>query len=361
MLELTRKCNLRCRHCYATPHDGRKELTYNEILETIDKLRNLGTLFLTVTGGDPTVNKNFFDILKYATDKRMAVQILTNAVLIDTELAEKISKLNVFHVSVSMYGATAETHDNVTGRRGSWEKAIRAVNLLQDKKIFTVVKFIIMKINVHEYDLMIKLAKKMGFKYKVNVAIRPRDNLSLDTSALRISEKELAHVFHDQFENLFHEKPTREDRSDLLCSCARTIMCINAYGDVYPCVSWPISAGNIRDIDLGSIWTGSPLFKAIRNKFHLKNLHTCPECALRPYCNRTAGNAYVETGDLFGPSPSACIEALTWKKTYNQIHEINEEIKPPRGLDLIDPCGHNEIPGFRHSQVTSISGTGCDT
>src|SRR3972149_2945650 len=93
ILELTRKCNLNCQHCYAAPERGRRELSFEDIKHLIDELRELGTLFVSFTGGDPTVNPNFLNILRYASDRKMALQIFTNGLAITHDVSNELTKL----------------------------------------------------------------------------------------------------------------------------------------------------------------------------------------------------------------------------------------------------------------------------
>src|SRR3990172_2707114 len=102
-LELTRKCNLNCQHCYAAPERGRRELTFDDTKHIIDELRELGTLFILFTGGDPTANPNFPNILRYASDQKMAIQFFTNGLAITNEVVDELAKLKIFHIGVSVY------------------------------------------------------------------------------------------------------------------------------------------------------------------------------------------------------------------------------------------------------------------
>ncbi|HOY64046.1 MAG TPA: radical SAM protein, partial [bacterium] len=121
--ELTRRCNLRCRHCYVCGGDERREMSTEQVFRALDVLADSGTLFVTFTGGEPLVRRDFFEIAERAAEKNFAVRIFTNGTLIDEAAADRIAALNPLEVGISVYGATAETHDGITMSPGSFEKS----------------------------------------------------------------------------------------------------------------------------------------------------------------------------------------------------------------------------------------------
>ena len=191
ILELTRKCNLNCQHCYAAPERGRRELSFEDIKHLIDELRELGTLFVSFTGGDPTVNPNFLNILRYASDRKMALQIFTNGLAITDDVSNELTKLNIFYVGVSVYGATAKTHDAITRVPGSFNKTINACKRLKEQGIYVLLKYILMHLNFHEYDSMIKIANQLGIPYRMNTRMTARDDLARDTFDLSVAEGDM--------------------------------------------------------------------------------------------------------------------------------------------------------------------------
>jgi radical SAM protein with 4Fe4S-binding SPASM domain len=313
-LELTRKCNLKCLHCYAT-QENRKELSTKEIKNLIDELRAMGTLYITFSGGEPTCRKDFLDILRYTSQRKISIQLSTNGVLINKSFVKELSKLNLFHVGISIYGPNRITHDLITGVAGSFDKTVNAGRFLKDAGIYTVFKFIMMKYNQQQYAKMKKLANRLGIPYRVDTTITPRDNLSYDNRYLQIKKNNIKNIYIDLFKTSAPVgRKKREDLADLSCLMGRTLCSINAYGDVRPCVQVPISAGNIRERTFTDVWLKSPFLKEIRKYPDKRKMHGCPECELRPYCYRCPGNAYMEMGDIYGPSPQLCINAGIWKE-----------------------------------------------
>src|SRR2546425_495497 len=101
----------------------------------------------------------------------------------------------------------------------------------------------------------------------------------------------------------------RSDLDDIPCGASHNACYISAYGDVMPCVAMPIACGNVRDTPFAEIWQRSPEMLRVRS-IRIRDLHTCSSCAASPFCSRCPGQALVETGDLYGPSPANCEHAL---------------------------------------------------
>jgi radical SAM protein with 4Fe4S-binding SPASM domain len=101
----------------------------------------------------------------------------------------------------------------------------------------------------------------------------------------------------------------RSDLDEIPCGAAHNACYISAYGDVMPCVAMPIACGNVRDEPFAEIWHRSPEMLRVRS-IRIRDLHTCSSCAASPFCSRCPGQALVETGDLYGPSPANCEHAL---------------------------------------------------
>ncbi|MCM8783656.1 MAG: radical SAM protein [Candidatus Omnitrophica bacterium] len=112
LLELTYRCNLKCLHCYVV-RDTQKELTTQQFLSILDQLKELGTLYLIISGGEPLVRTYFFEICKHAKKNNFALRIFTNASLINTNIAERIRELKPLVVEVGLYGFE-KTHDEIT-------------------------------------------------------------------------------------------------------------------------------------------------------------------------------------------------------------------------------------------------------
>lgn len=164
-IDLTYECNLRCIHCYAfLPQD--KELKLEDIKNKLDNLAARGCIFFIISGGEPLLRKDFWQIAQYARKKSFALILRTNGTLITSAVAERIKELKPFQVSITLMGARAKTHDEITGINGSFAKSIRAVELLQKKGIKVLIVNTLIKQNVKEAKQLKQLADKLGVFYR---------------------------------------------------------------------------------------------------------------------------------------------------------------------------------------------------
>src|SRR5687768_11504324 len=139
--ELTYACNLACVHCLSS--SGRRdprELSFEECCAVIDELERMQVFYVNIGGGEPTVRKDFWEIVEYATAHHVGVKFSTNGSRIDAERAEWLRGSEYVDVQISLDGATAEVNDRVRGV-GSYATAMRALELLAgtDAKLSVVV------------------------------------------------------------------------------------------------------------------------------------------------------------------------------------------------------------------------------
>src|SRR3989304_10130510 len=128
IMELTYDCNLKCKHCYIV-RSRRPVVSTREALNILDQLAEMGTLFLTFTGGEALQRADFFDIAEYARHRNFALRVFTNGTLINARTADKIKKISPLAVGISIYSHRAAVHDAFTRTRGSFEKSTKAIQM----------------------------------------------------------------------------------------------------------------------------------------------------------------------------------------------------------------------------------------
>ena len=164
--DLTYRCNLRCIHCYLPERDrypsqsykeelkrqNRTELTTQEIYGILDQLAECGTLFLTFSGGEIFLRRDIMDILEYARKKRFNVSLLTTGTTgFDETVADRLADMGVHTVDISLYSNEPKVHDAVTGIPGSFNKTIKAIELLSERGMKLNLKCPLMKTNIKSY------------------------------------------------------------------------------------------------------------------------------------------------------------------------------------------------------------------
>jgi len=197
-ITLTSRCNLQCVMCDHWKNKSEEGLSLEKIKDIIDQISNWSIKEIDLSGGEPFVRKGIFDVIQYATKKNIAINITTNATLLDKEKIEKLINSSVKRIQISLDGSKAETHDRIRGVKGTFNKVMGVINYfnkLKDKKNIQLnLTTVIMKQNLSELVGIIKLAKKLKLN---SITFQPvvDDNLNIRRrnmlNPLRIPDSEL--------------------------------------------------------------------------------------------------------------------------------------------------------------------------
>jgi radical SAM protein with 4Fe4S-binding SPASM domain len=309
-VDLTYRCNERCVHCYLD-HDDHGEMTTVEITNLLDQLAGAGVLFLNLSGGEILLRRDFFEILGHARALKFSVKLKTNGVLIREKEAERIRSLGVHSVQISIYSHRPEVHDSITKVPGSLERSVNAIRFLQARGLKVIIANVLMLQNYEDYPGVKALAADLGVDATIDPTITPRMDGDRSLLALNISHLALATVFRDERvvgdAAGFCAPPSAVDETDLdslPCSAGHTACYVSPYGDVYPCVQFPLPSGNVRKMSFLDIWRDSAQLKEVR-AIRGRDLTSCSSCTHLPSCTRCPGLAYME-GDMRGPSSQDC-------------------------------------------------------
>jgi radical SAM protein with 4Fe4S-binding SPASM domain len=309
-LDITYRCNERCVHCYLD-HDDHGEMTTAEIEDVLNQLSDVGVFFLTLSGGEVLMRRDFFQIVEHARRLLFNVKVKTNGVMIREAHARRIRELGVEQVQISVYSHRPEVHDAITKLPGSLKRTIEAIRFLKSQGLKVVIANVLMTSNLFDNTGVMALAKELDVFYTLDPTITPKMDGDTSVLALRIPGSDLQQVFRSEelvgnVEEFCAPPPTPgEDIMDgLPCSAGHTACYITPYGDVFPCVQFPLPSGNVRQQRFIEIWQNSPQLNEIRS-IRARDLPTCSSCAHVGTCTRCPGLAYME-GNMRGPSTADC-------------------------------------------------------
>jgi radical SAM protein with 4Fe4S-binding SPASM domain len=318
-LEITLRCNIRCTHCYNFDRGVARsapapELGIEELRPLLDDLRRAGTLFLALTGGEALVHPRFWEILDEAAARAFAVQLLSNGTLLSEGVCDRLAAYpNFWGASLSLYGARPATHDAITRSRGSFERTWAGAERLRARGAAVSLKFILMKGNAEETAEVLQQAAARGFPCDVDATITGRYDGTRGSLAERVDLATLRELYAGPLRFQVGARRAVGSDDDFRCNCARGNAAVSASGDVYPCIAAPVPAGNIRERSFLEIWRESPVFRWIRG-LRTQDFRTCAPCALKEWCRRSPGPAYVLHGDYTGVDPWTCGEAQILKE-----------------------------------------------
>ena len=333
LFELTHKCNLKCIHCYEPTAKPDLELTTNQVKNLIDQASGMGVPHISFGGGEALVRPDIFELLKYATDKGIAVELLSNGMLITDTVASKLSKCGVSAVSLSLDSAVPETHNAI--RRGDcFDKVIVAIGNLTKHKIRVEVNSVFTKLNRNDFKGVVELSKELGVstvravrlvslgRAKENNALISPDkkdyewfsNMLYDVSK-EYSDKGFTVTGDDAFLPFLYIRNKKERMSWLKgkymgCIGGRVIVSIDPFGNVYPCGYLKYSefcAGNIKTDTLQEIWSSPESFKELRGLGLPQD--KCNSCEHIEFCRGGCrGAAYLNGKSLTSPDPYCWIQ-----------------------------------------------------
>jgi radical SAM protein with 4Fe4S-binding SPASM domain len=309
-LDLTYRCNERCIHCYLD-HDDHGEMTTAEIKDLLDQMADAGVFFLTISGGEILMRRDFFEILEHAHARTFSIKLKTNGVLIRKKEAERIRALGVESVQISVYSHRAEVHDAITKMPGSFRQSIEAIRRLRTLGLHVTMANVLMVQNAYDYPGVRALAAELGAKCTLDPTITPMMDGDRSILELNVDKAALREVFRDSAlvgnveEFCAPPQGVDEDALDMLpCSAGHTACYVSPYGDVYPCVQFPLPSGNVRRTKFVDIWRDSPQLNEVRS-IRLRDMPSCSQCTHGATCTRCPGLAYLE-GNMRGPSYQDC-------------------------------------------------------
>jgi len=310
-LDLTYRCNERCVHCYLD-HEDHGEMTTAEIKQLLDEMAEAGVFILTLSGGEIFVRKDFFEILEYARlERQFCVKLKTNAIMIRELEAARLREIGVESIQISIYSYRPEVHDAITLVPGSLKRSLDAVRFLKSQGLRVILGNVLMVQNMQDYQGVRALAEEIGVECTLDPTITPMMDGDRSVLKLGVNQNALREVFRDKAlvgdVEEFCAIAEPADENGLLalpCSAGHTSCYVSPYGDVYPCVQFPLPTGNVRQQRFFDIWRDSERMKEVRS-IRLKDLTTCSSCSHSGSCTRCPGLAFME-GNMRGPSSQDC-------------------------------------------------------
>jgi len=325
--ELTRSCNLACSHCRASSERGPypNELTTKECFNFIDEIVSFARPIMILTGGEPLLRKDIFEIAEYGNKKGLVMVMAPNGTLLDVENIKKIIASGVKRISVSLDGADALSHDNLRQVSGAFKKACEGINRAREAGLEFQINTIVTKRNIGSLPKIMELAKTLGAKAHHIFLLVPTGR------AREMTGEELTpSEYEDTLKFLAEEK--RRAHLEIKVTCAphfnRILLqdhaagasslkgrgcmggvgfCfISHVGDVQPCGYLELNCGNIRKEPFKKIWDGSEIFNNIRDwgKYHGK----CGSCEFKPVCGGCRARAYAKYNDYLREEPYCAYE-----------------------------------------------------
>jgi len=364
LVELTRACELACRHCRAEAKRERDpdELTTTEIAAILDDLGSLGSPrpIVVFTGGDPLMRPDLIELVRHGVDAQLAVAVApagtphaTPAVL------GELRRAGVSTVSFSLDGARASTHDSFRLTQGSFNWTVAACTAARRAGLRVQLNTTVTEETAHELPEVLDLARRLGVSlwsvfFLVPMgrgkALRPLSAEGIEdvleflfeaaaviplktTEAPQYRRIVLRHgsgapsgtaergalyaELHDRLGGLGIPLRVRADgitaasgaghrRPPLVVGDGQGVVFVSSRGDVQPSGFLPLVAGNVRDRPLAEIYADSELFRSLRDPEQLRG--RCGRCEYRDSCGGSRARAFAANGDPLAEDPGCPYE-----------------------------------------------------
>ena len=332
--ETTRRCNLNCVHCRSSSEleiKGHPDFSFEQATKIIDDIASYASPVLVLSGGEPLLRNDIFDIARYGTGKGLRMCLATNGTLVTDDVCAEIKKSDIKMVSLSLDGARAETHDNFRSQHGAFDGTMDAINLFNTHDIPFLVNSSFTVRNKDEIPEIYKLVKKLGatawYMFMIVPTGRGEDVMDELIPAELYDEILEWHYSVEKEENELLMRPTcaphyyrivrqkaKEEGTSFKrrnlkfstggskgCLAGQLICLIDVDGEVLPCSYFPKSAGNILQVPFKEIWENSELFLKLRDFKGYKD--ECGRCEYVNVCGGCRARAYAMTGDYLAQEP----------------------------------------------------------
>lgn len=312
-IELTRRCNLRCIHCYLGHREGevsQAETGTPRMLSLVDEITEAGCLYLLITGGEPLVRKDFPEIYGHAREKGLIITVFTNGTLITDDILGLFHELPPRAVEISVYGATRATYESITGVQGSYGKCMRGIRKLLERGTNVRLKTILMTSNAHEFSAMEDMAGELGVPFRFDAALFPRldgdrSPLQFRVAAEEAVEKEFSDRKRSEQWKDFFERFRGKELSDRLfqCGAGTTSFHVDSFGNLLPCLMTRTISRQLHPDRFPDAW--KTVASEIKQRTS-EDSFECRKCEKIHLCGFCPSFFEMETGSESIPSEYLC-------------------------------------------------------
>ncbi len=340
----TNACNLNCKHCYQTAGKPTfDELRTEEKLRVVEELADAGVVGIAFSGGEPLMNRDFYDVAAKTKEAGMFVALASNGTLITEKVAKRLREVGVGYIEISLDAATQNRHDAFRGVPWAFNRTLRGIENCAKEGIFTCVANTATQTNLDEVSTLINLTERLGAKrflaFNFIPVGRGEDVFHID---LTPEQRELL------LETLVNKTISGETKIEILstapqyarvslelfsgetvtpthfyighaagwlgvlaefiggCGAGRMYCALQPNGDITPCVFMPrLVVGSIRETPFLDIWRTSEIMKSLRDRSLLKG--KCGSCEYKYICGGCRARALAYVNDLFAPDPGCLL------------------------------------------------------
>ncbi len=329
--ETTRNCNLNCAHCRAsaTMEHYSGELDTPASFRLLDQIAEIGQPIVILTGGEPLLRPDIFEIARYGTDKGLRMVMAPNGTMITDGNAKKMAESGIQRISISLDGATKERHDSFRGVDGAYEGAMRGIAAAKKAGIEFQINTTISKLNYDQIPKILALAEDLGAVALHIFLLVPtgRGKYIIDQEISADEYESTLNWFYDQkdktrlqlkatcaphYYRILRQRAKADGKSVTFdshgldavtrgCLGGTGFCFISHVGVVQPCGFLDLNCGDVTEQSFADIWKNSEIFNNLRNYKNLTG--KCGACEYKAVCGGCRARAYEATGDYLAEEP----------------------------------------------------------
>lgn len=313
LVELTYACNLNCWFCYNDLSLQGRKLDRAQYMDFFRDLQRLGALNLILSGGEPLAHPHFFELGRAGRDLGFVVRVKSNGHAVGPRLAKRLrEEVDPFVVEVSLHGATHQTHDRQTGIPGSHARLLKNTRAMLEAGLRVKANCTLTRWNENEVEPMYAIADELGINLAIDPEVTPRDDGDKSPLNIAASDEGIRNLYRVMLDrsraagrsgttleaHFDHMKPVDTDHH---CGAGSSAIAVNPFGEVYPCVQFRRSIGNLQEQSIVDIWRDSPVLAEIRDITKQVKLTVDGEGIVR-HC---PGAAHAAAGDPLAIHPAS--------------------------------------------------------
>jgi len=329
--EITRKCNLNCVHCRAGsdrgPYPG--ELSTAKCIQVLEQIREVGTPIVILTGGEPLMREDVFELAQKGTDLGLRMVLATNGTLLRPGLVERMTGSGIKRVSISIDGADEQQHDDFRKVPGAYRRALEGIGHLKAAGMPFQINTTVTRHNVGVLKEILDLAVSLGAAaHHIFLLVptgRAREMVNQEIDALEYER--VLHWFYEMRDQVpLHLKATcaphyyrilrqearkKGEKVDIAtygldavtrgCLAGTSFVFISNTGVVQPCGYLELNCGDLKQHPFPVVWRDSKIFNQLRDFSAYKG--KCGRCEYLRFCGGCRARAYESTGDFLAEEP----------------------------------------------------------
>lgn len=330
-IQLTDRCNLRCEFCYNSLVHKEAELSFDEVCDILDQIRALGTLYVCLTGGEPTLHPRFFDICREIKARGFALEMITNGTLMCEAHYDFLAEVKPRYVAISVHGMNADSHERLTRTPESFARTMHSIKNLHERGVKVEIRVPVTRYNQSEVEELVAFADGLGINYRIDCNISHREDFDDSSSGPRMDTDGIREFrVLDWMRRLKKSGPVdltgnlvEQIDGNHLCAAGNTYAYIDSVGVLHPCPSYQRPIGSLRKASFAELWHGNDFLQKLRAMTYGK-VTGCQGCEDKPFCSFCPGDARLEGMDPengWALYERACTDASSNRQAYQRAFE----------------------------------------